>query len=100
MLGSNAGEILMEITLEELDEIRTNERNDAEDIIRDKIIKYAKQGYTVHGIVWMLCDFHLVDGKGRKEKIPNPLKSDSLLGEPIQVVTGNVVPIITTGEEE
>ena len=90
----------MEMTLEELDEIRTNERNDAEDIIRDKIIKYAKQGYTIHGIVWMLCDFHLVDGKGRKEKIPNPLKSDSLLGEPIQVVTGNVVPIITKGEEE
>ena len=84
----------MEITLEELEEIRTNERNDAEDIIRDKIIKFAKQGYTIHGIVWMLCDFHLVSGKGREEKIPNPLK-----GKPIQTVTGNVVPIITTQDE-
>ncbi len=86
----------MEITLEELDEIRTNERNDAEDIIREKIIKFAKQGYTVHGIVWMLCDYHLVSGKGREEKIPNPLKGHG----PIQVVTGNVVPIIAKGEEE
>lgn len=74
----------MEITMKELEQMKEDNMNEADKIITEKIIKLAKQGYTSAGIVWMLCNFNLITGKGRDEKIDNPFE-----GEIIQVTGGN-----------
>jgi len=73
----------MEITMKELEQMKEEAMNEADKIITEKIINLAKQGYTAAGIVWMLCNYNLVTGKGRDEKIENPLK-----GESIQIIEG------------
>lgn len=75
---------MMEITMKELEQMKEDNMNEADKIITEKIIKLAKQGYTSAGIVWMLCNFNLITGKGRDEKIDNPFE-----GEIIQVTGGN-----------
>ncbi len=74
----------MEITMKELEQMKEDNMDEADKIITEKIIKLAKQGYTSAGIVWMLCNFNLITGKGRDEKIDNPFE-----GEIIQVTGGN-----------
>ena len=71
----------MEITFRELEQTKEEAMNEADKIIAEKIIKYAKQGYTAAGIVWLVCNFNLATGKGRDEKIENPFK-----GEAIQII--------------
>jgi len=73
----------MEITLTELREMTDEIMDKTDKVIASKIIKYAKQGYTVAGIVWLLCNFNLATGKGRDEKIENPFE-----GEVIQIIEG------------
>tara|TARA_R100000329_G_scaffold70736_1_gene61712 strand:- start:3798 stop:4025 length:228 start_codon:yes stop_codon:yes gene_type:complete len=75
---------MMEITMKELEQMKEDNMDEADKIITEKIIKLAKQGYTSAGIVWMLCNFNLITGKGRDEKIDNPFE-----GEIIQVTGGN-----------
>ncbi len=76
----------MEITFRELEQMKEEAMNEADKIMTEKIINLAKEGYTSAGIVWMLCNFNLVTGKGRmkSEKIDNPFE-----GEIIQVTGGN-----------
>ncbi len=74
----------MEITMKELEQMKNEIEDEADKIMTEKIIKLAKQGYTSAGIVWMLCNFNLITGKGRDEKIDNPFE-----GEIIQVTGGN-----------
>ena len=73
----------MEITFRELEQMKEEAIDEADKIIAEKIIKYAKMGYTSAGIVWLACNFNLVTGKGRDEKIENPLE-----GEAIQIIEG------------
>jgi len=73
----------MEITLNELKEMTDEIMNKTDKVITYKIIKYAEQGYTAAGIVWLLCNFNLATGKGRDEKIENPLE-----GEVIKIIEG------------
>tara|TARA_A100001515_G_scaffold139836_1_gene134880 strand:+ start:6213 stop:6440 length:228 start_codon:yes stop_codon:yes gene_type:complete len=75
---------MMEITMKELEQMKNEIEDEADKIMTEKIIKLAKQGYTSAGIVWMLCNFNLITGKGRDEKIDNPFE-----GEIIQVTGGN-----------
>ena len=75
---------MMEITMKELEQMKQDNMDEADKIITEKIIKLAKQGYTSAGIVWMLCNFNLITGKGRDEKIDNPFE-----GEIIQITGGN-----------
>ena len=74
---------MMEITMKELERMKEDNMDDADKIMTEKIIRLAKQGYTVAGIVWMLCNYNLITGKGRDEKIDNPFE-----GEAIQIIEG------------
>ena len=74
----------MEITMKELEQMKQDNMDEADKIISEKIIRLAKQGYTSAGIVWMVCNFNLITGKGRDEKIDNPFE-----GEVIQITGGN-----------
>ena len=59
----------MEITLQELNEIIEQAKNEAEETMRNKIAKYINQGYTTNGILNLLSDFNLVTGYRHKNQI-------------------------------
>ncbi len=59
----------MEITLQELNEIIEQAKNEAEVTMRSKIAKYINQGYTSNGILNLLSEFNLVTGYRHKNQI-------------------------------
>jgi len=59
----------MEITIEELEEICVKAKNDAEETMRNKIIKYIKQGYTTNGLLFMLGNYNLITGNKHEVSI-------------------------------
>ena len=59
----------MEITLQELNEIIEQAKNEAEETMRSKIAKYINQGYTTNGILNLLSEFNLVTGYRHKNQI-------------------------------
>ena len=69
----------MEITLKELEQMKQDNMDEADRIITEKIIKLTKQGYTSAGIVWMVCNFNLITGKGRDVKIENELCEEVII---------------------
>ena len=53
----------MKLTLKELNEIVTDAQMEAEEIMRNKIVKYINEDYTTTGIMYMLGKFNLVTGE-------------------------------------
>jgi hypothetical protein len=53
----------MKITIEELEDIITQAKENAEETMRNKIVQYIEEGYTTNGLLFMLGRFNLVTGK-------------------------------------
>jgi len=92
----------MEITLQELNEIIEQAKNEAEETMRNKIAKYINQGYTTNGILFMLGQFKLVTGRRHDKEVEIDGYKD---GETIQITkmseaTSKVLQSIQSGDEE
>ena len=73
----------MEITLQELGDYANIIKNEAEETMRNKIVKYINQGYITNGILNLLSQFNLVTGYRHKNQIEiNGFNSD----KPIMVI--------------
>ena len=59
----------MKLTLKELNEIVTDAQMEAEEIMRNKIVKYINKGYTTNGILFMLGQFNLVTGRKHESEV-------------------------------
>jgi len=53
----------MKITIEELEDIITQAKENAEETMRNKIVQYIEEGYTTNGLLFMLGRFNFVTGK-------------------------------------
>tara|TARA_R100000406_G_C3053230_1_gene109313 strand:+ start:32 stop:301 length:270 start_codon:yes stop_codon:yes gene_type:complete len=63
------GVVSVKLTLKELNEIVTDAQMEAEEIMRNKIVKYINEGYTTTGIMYMLGKFNLVTGEAHDVKL-------------------------------
>lgn len=92
----------MKLTLKELNEIVTDAQMEAEEIMRNKIVKYINKGYTTNGILFMLGQFNLVTGRKHESEVEIDGYKD---GETVQVMkmseaTSKVLHSIKSGDEE
>ena len=60
----------MEITIEEIDEIRRKTEEDMDILFYYKVKKMVDEGYTAHGILQMLTTFSPITGKRRETLHP------------------------------
>ena len=60
----------MEITIEEIDEIRRKTEEDMDILFYYKVRKMVDEGYTAHGILEMLTIFSPITGKKRDSLHP------------------------------
>lgn len=63
------GVVSVKLTLKELNDIVTDAQMEAEEIMRNKIVKYINEGYTPTGILYLLGKFNLVTGEGHDVKM-------------------------------
>lgn len=59
----------MKITMEELEDIITQAKENAEEKMRNKIVQYIEEGYTTNGLLFMLGRFNFVTGKAHDCKV-------------------------------
>ena len=71
----------MKLTLKDINDIVTDAQMEAEEIMRNKIVKYINKGYTTNGILFMLGQFNLVTGRKHESRIEIDGYKE---GEPIQ----------------
>jgi hypothetical protein len=96
------GVVSVKLTLKELNDIVTDAQMEAEEIMRNKIVKYINKGYTTNGILFMLGEFNLVTGRKHESEVEIDGYKD---GETIQVMkmseaTSKVIQSIQSGDEE
>tara|TARA_R100000482_G_scaffold117962_1_gene61792 strand:- start:662 stop:967 length:306 start_codon:yes stop_codon:yes gene_type:complete len=96
------GVVSVKLTLKELNEIVTDAQMEAEEIMRNKIVKYINEGYTTNGILFMLGQFNLVTGRKHESEVEIDGYKD---GETIQVMkmseaTSKVLHSIQSEDEE
>lgn len=60
----------MEITIEELDEIRRKTENEMDILFYYKIKKMVDEGYTAYGILQMITNYSPITGKKRDDLHP------------------------------
>lgn len=60
----------MEITIEEIDEIRRKTEDEMDILFYYKVRKMVDEGYTAHGILQMLTTFSPITGKKRDSLHP------------------------------
>lgn len=92
----------MKLTMEELKDIIKITEDDAEETMRNKIVKYINQGYTTNGILFMLGQFNLITGRRHEKEIEIDGYKD---GETIQVMktseaTSKVIQSIQSGDSD
>ena len=92
----------MKLTLKELKDIIKITEDDAEETMRNKIVKYINQGYTTNGILFMLGQFNLITGRRHEKEIEIDGYKD---GETIQVMktseaTSKVIQSIQSGDSD
>ena len=92
----------MKLTLKDINDIVTDAQMEAEEIMRNKIVKYINKGYTTNGILFMLGQFNLVTGRKHESAVEIDGYKD---GETIQVMkmseaTSKVLHSIQSGDND
>jgi len=92
----------VKLTLKELNEIVTDAQMEAEEIMRNKIVKYINEGYTTNGILFMLGQFNLVTGRRHDKEVEIDGYKD---GETVQVMkmseaTSKIIQSIQSGDND
>lgn len=92
----------MKLTLKDINDIVTDAQMEAEEIMRNKIVKYINEGYTTNGILFMLGQFNLVTGRRHDKEVEIDGYKD---GETVQVMkmseaTSKVLHSIQSGDND
>jgi hypothetical protein len=92
----------MKLTLKDINDIVTDAQMEAEEKMRNKIVKFINEGFTTNGILFMLGQFNLVTGRKHESEVKIDGYKD---GETIQVMksseaTSKVIQSIQSGDND